>query len=93
MGEGLARLLGLEVEDELVLLSAHPQAGLGAGRVRVVGIFRSPEEELGRTLVQVHIETAQRLIRRPGAITSVVGFVTGVAGPWDAWKIDGAVQG
>jgi len=92
VGEALARLLHLQIGDRLVLLSAHSQAGMGAGAAKVVGIFQAPQEELGRTLVQVHLETARKLVRRPRAVTSVVGFVSGVKGPWDAWRIDRLVE-
>lgn len=91
VGEELARLLNIEVGDSLVVLSAHPEAGMGAGVVRVVGIFHAPQEELGRTLVQMPLETARGLVRRE-AVTSVVAFVRGVRGPWDAWKIDRAAK-
>lgn len=87
VGEELAELLDLGVGDTLVLLSAHPEAGMGAGAVRVVGIFRAPQAEMGRTVVQVPLETARRLVRRENAITSVVAFVRGVEGPWDARRI------
>ncbi len=88
VGEELAHLLDLEIGDPLVLLSAHPDAGIGAGVVCVVGIFTAPQEEFGRTVVQVPLETARRLIRMDDGVTSVVGFVKNVRGPWDAWKIN-----
>lgn len=83
VGEELARLLDLEVGESLVLLSAHPEAGIGAGVAKVVGIFRAPQAEMGRTVVQVHIDTARRWVRHPDAATAVVTFVNGVSGPWD----------
>jgi len=88
IGEELARLLDLEVGDSLVLLSVHPEAGMGAGVAKVVGIFRAPQAEMGRTVIQVPLTTARRLVRQGDVVTSVVAFVRGVEGPWDAWKIE-----
>ncbi|MBC7317983.1 ABC transporter permease [Candidatus Bipolaricaulota bacterium] len=90
VGEELARLLNLAVGDALVLLSAHPEAGMGAGVVMVVGIFRAPQAEMGRTIVQVSLDTAQDLVRRENAVTSVVAYVAGVTGPWHASRIEKA---
>jgi len=92
VGEELAELLDLRVGDTLVLLSAHPEAGMGVGVVRVVGIFRAPQAELGRTVVQVPLATARRLVRPENAVTGVVAFVKGVEGPWDAWRISRTVE-
>jgi len=92
VGEELARLLDIEVGDSLVLLSAHPEAGMGAGVAKVVGIFQAPQAEMGRTVVQVHLDTARKWVRRPNAATAVVVFVNGVSGPWDAWRINQAVE-
>ncbi|MGC9530166.1 MAG: ABC transporter permease [Candidatus Bipolaricaulaceae bacterium] len=92
VGEELARLLDLRVGDTLVLLTAHPEAGMGAGVAEVAGIFQAPQAEMGRTLVQVHLDTARRWVRRPHGATAVVAFVAGVDGPWDARKIDRAAE-
>jgi ABC-type lipoprotein release transport system permease subunit len=91
VGADLARLLGLDVGDPIVLLGAHPDAGLGVAKPTIVGIFSAPDETLSRSVVEVDIGLAQQLVRRPGAATAIVGYVGGVAGPWDAWKIDRAV--
>jgi ABC-type antimicrobial peptide transport system permease subunit len=92
VGADLARILGLDVGDPLVLLGAHPDAGLGVAKPTIVGIFSAPDETLSRSVVVGDRALAHGLARRPGAATAIVGFVGGVAGPWDAWKIDDAVK-
>ncbi len=91
IGEELLRALKLSVGDRLTLMGAHPRGGTAVLRAPVVGVFRAPDPELGRSLVQVDLALAQRLVREPGAITSVAGYVAGVDGPWDDWKIQAAV--
>jgi len=91
VGEGLARLLGLSIGDRLILLGSHPDAGLGVANPTVVGIFSAPDDTLSRSVVDVDLPLAQQLVRQPGAATAIVGYVKGVDGPWDAWKIERAV--
>ncbi len=92
IGKELSGLLAAKVGDSLVLLGAHPDTGIGAADVPVVGVYAAPDTALGRTMVQVDLGLAQTLARRPGAATSIVAFASGVAGPWDASKIDRVVQ-
>jgi len=92
IGKELSSLLVAKVGDDLVLLGAHPDTGIGAANVPVVGVYTAPDPTLGRTVVQVDLGLAQTLARRPGAATSIVAFVSGVAGPWDAPKIDRVVK-
>ncbi len=87
IGEELADLLRLGVGDEMVLLGAHPEAGIGVLKVPVVGIYSAPAAELGRTVVHATLGTARRLARTPDAATAIVGRVEGVTGPWDADRI------
>lgn len=91
VGEGLARLLNLKVGDQIILLGSHPDAGLGVANPTVVGIFSAPDETLSRSVVDVDLSLARQLVRRPDAATAIVGYVQGVDGPWDAWKIERAV--
>lgn len=88
IGEQLLRMLGLAAGEGLILLGAHPDVGMGVARPPIVGIFDPLDPQLGRAIVQVDLAVAQRLVRAPGAITSIVAQVGGVDGPWDAWKID-----
>lgn len=88
IGEELADLLKLGVGDELVLLGAHPEAGIGVLKAPVVGIYSAPAAELGRTVVHAALTTAQRLARSPRAATAIIGRVEGVTGPWNADRIE-----
>jgi len=91
VGEELLRALGLSLGDRLTLMGAHPRGGSAVLRAPVVGVFRAPDPDLGRGLIQADLGVAQRLVRQPGAITSVAGYVSGVDGPRDDWKIQAAV--
>jgi len=91
IGAELADLLNVAVGDELVLLGAHPEAGLGVLKAPVLGIYDAPIAELGRTVVHTTLEMARRLARAPNAATAIVGRVAGVTGPWNANRIDTVV--
>lgn len=88
IGEELADLLNVDVGDEIALLGAHPETGLGALKVPVVGVYRAPISAMGRTIVHTTLTTARRLARSPDAATAVVVRVSDVAGPWDVGKIE-----
>ena len=88
VGEELADLLELQVGDEMVLLGAHPEAGLGAMRAPIVGIFNAPEATIGRTVVMSSLATARQLARSDAAATSIVLRVDGVTGPWNTSRLD-----
>jgi len=88
IGEELAALLNVDVGGEIVLLGAHPETGLGALKVPVVGIYRAPISAMGRTVIHTTLTTARQLARSPAAATAVVVRVSGVAGPWDVAKIE-----
>lgn len=92
IGGELRDLLDVEVGDPVILLGAHPSTGIGVAKPTVVGVFEAPEETLGRSLVQVDIDRARQLAKRGNAATAIVGYVAGVAGPWDAWKIERVVE-
>jgi len=91
VGEELAGLLRVEVGDEMVLLGAHPEAGLSAIRAPVIGIYRAPEATLGRTVIYADLGTARRLARSETAATAIVIRVAGITGPRDRGALDGAV--
>lgn len=92
VGEELLRALNLSLGDRLTLMGAHPRGGTAVVRAPVVGVYRAPDPELGRSLIQVDLGLAQRLVREPGAITSIAGYVAGVDGPQDDWRIQSAVS-
>ena len=91
IGGELRDLLSVSVGGGLVLLGVHPDTGIGAASVPVVGVYAAPDPAMGRGVVQVDLGLAQTLARRPGAVTSIVGFVEGVDGPWDAAKVQKVV--
>jgi len=91
LGGELRDLLAASVGTELVLLGVHPDTGIGAASVPVLGVYAAPDPAMGRGVVQVDLGLAQTLARRPGAVTSIVGFVEGVEGPWDQAKVERVV--
>lgn len=88
IGEELAELLNVGVDDEFVVLGAHPETGVGVLRLLVIGIYEAPLAEMGRTVVHVTLETARQLARSPQAATAVVARVSGVTGARDLSEID-----
>ncbi|MEW5825805.1 MAG: FtsX-like permease family protein [Candidatus Bipolaricaulota bacterium] len=88
IGKELAALLQLAVGEEFTLLGAHPETGVGAVRVPVVGIVDVPVAELGRSLVQAPLAVARSLARSPSAATAIVLRVAGVTGTWHTDRID-----
>ncbi len=83
VGEELADLLELGVGDDMVLLSAHPDASLGAIRAPIVGIFNAHEAAIGRMIVYSNLGTARRLARSETAATAIVLRLNGVRGSQD----------
>ncbi len=88
IGKELADLLRVGVGDDLVLLGAHPETGVGVLRVPVVGIVDAPIAEMGRSVVQAPLALTRQLARSATAATAVVVRVAGVTGPWDSDRID-----
>jgi putative ABC transport system permease protein len=88
IGSELADLLKVGVGDDVVLLGAHPETGVGVLRVPVIGIYDAPIAEMGRNIVQAPLALARQLAKSPTAATAVVVRVAGVTGPWDTGKID-----
>ena len=88
IGEELAALLNVDMGDEITLLGAHPETGLGVLKVPIVGIYQAPISEMGRTLIQTTLNTARQLARSPDAATAVVVRVNDVHGPRDIDNIE-----
>ena len=59
IGATLARNLGLDVGDELLLLGSAKQGGMAALALRVVGLFESGMAELDRGLLFAELEAVQ----------------------------------
>ncbi len=56
MGTVLARNLGLNVDDEFVVLGTARGGGVAAMAARLVGIFETGNLELNRSVLQVHVD-------------------------------------
>ncbi|HEY5645266.1 MAG TPA: ABC transporter permease, partial [Pseudomonadales bacterium] len=56
VGAVLARNLGIQVGDEVVLLGTAREGGIAATVAEVVGLFASGQPELDRSLLQIPIE-------------------------------------
>ena len=59
LGEGLARNLGVRLGDEVVLLGAAKEGGVGALVLEVVGLFRSGQSELDRSVIWAPLPVVQ----------------------------------
>lgn len=56
VGEALARNLGVDVGDEVVMLGTALEGGVAAAVADVVGIVSTGQPELDRGLLQIHID-------------------------------------
>jgi len=72
LGQTTARNLGLELGDEVVLLSEDRYGALAAERVRLVGIIASGEMGIDRGLAIVPLGFLQRMLDMPGQISGLV---------------------
>jgi len=88
IGEELAELLNVGVDDEFVVLGAHPETGVGVLKLPVIGIYEAPIADMGRTVVHVTLDTARQLARSPQAATAVIARVKGVSSVRDLAEID-----
>ncbi len=59
IGEALARNLGAQLGDELVLLGTGKEGGIGALALSVAGLYASGRPELDRSLVFTHLASVQ----------------------------------
>lgn len=67
MGEGLARNLGIAVNDQVVLLVTTASGGLNAVEMTVGGLFSTVTKSYDDNALRLPIETARKLLRTPGA--------------------------
>lgn len=72
LGRGLARNLGVDVGDRVVLLVNMPAGGINAVEVQVAGIFRTAAKAFDDNALRVPLSLAQRLFRIRGAHRWVV---------------------
>lgn len=72
VGEGLARNLGIEVGDKVVLLANTTSGGINAAEVNVGGLFSTVTKSYDDIALRIPIETARQLIRTDGSHIQVV---------------------
>lgn len=72
MGEGLARNLGVTVNDQVVLLVNTASGGLNAVEMTVGGLFSTVTKSYDDNALRLPIETARELLRTSGAHSWVV---------------------
>ena len=90
VGASLLKHLDVDLGGDLILLTSHPQTGTGVLRPTVVGVIDPPMLEISRSVVQLPLDDARKLVKNENAATSVVIRVAGVVGPWDQYLIDDA---
>jgi len=76
LGAGLAELLGLTVNDTLVLLGQGFQGSLAAGKYPVSGILRFGSPQLNESMVYMPISAAQKFLGAEGRATSLALEIT-----------------
>lgn len=67
LGEGLARSLGAQVGDKVVLLANTALRGTNAVEVSIRGIFSTVSKAYDDTALRMPIETARKLLRTQGS--------------------------
>lgn len=71
IGRGLADALGVQINDEVTVMSATTSGGLNGVDGVVTGIMDIPVPELSRRAVYLPLERARTLLRSPGLLTEV----------------------
>lgn len=66
VGEALAASLGLEPGDELRLVTARTDGGLGLRKLAVTGLFRTGVNSMDDAMVQISLEDARILLGMEG---------------------------
>jgi putative ABC transport system permease protein len=72
MGEGLARNLGVNIGDRVVLLAKTTSGGINAVEVSVRGFFSTVTKAYDDSALRIPISTARQLLRTQGTHTWVV---------------------
>lgn len=67
IGEGLARNLGVDVGDKVVLLATTASRGTNAVEVTIHGLFSTVTKSYDDAALRIPIETARRLLRTEGS--------------------------
>ena len=72
LGEGLARSLGVQEGDVVVLLATSANGSPGAVEVKVAGTFATPTKEYDDSALRLPIEVTRKLMKVRGATSWVV---------------------
>lgn len=72
VGQGLARNLGIDVGDSVVLLANTASRGINAVEVRIRGLFSTVTKSYDDSALRMPIDTARQLLRTQGAHVWVV---------------------
>ncbi|WP_167608819.1 ABC transporter permease [Maribellus sediminis] len=72
LGEGLAKYLGLEVGDTLVMISQGYHGISASGLFEIVGILSHPNQEFNNRMVYLDLQTARDFYSAYGLSTSLV---------------------
>jgi putative ABC transport system permease protein len=89
IGENLAKNLNLDIGSDLALVTQGYDGSMGALRYSVAGIFNSGSQEMDRSMVYMHLDDAQNLVRAYDMISSIA-IMTDSPGKVD--KIIGNLQ-
>lgn len=74
VGTGLARALQVSPGDVMTALVATADGGMDAIDLEVAGVFTTGLQELDARVMQVHLDTAQRLLGTHNATSVIVGL-------------------
>ncbi|SEL37288.1 putative ABC transport system permease protein [Nitrosovibrio tenuis] len=72
VGEGLARNLGANVGDRVVLLASTASRGINAVEVTIRGLFSTVTKSYDDSALRMPIETARQLLRTQGSHVGIV---------------------
>ena len=72
VGEGLARNLGIDVGDRIVLMSSTASGGINGVEVTVRGLFSTVSKSYDDIALRMPINTARRLLRTEGSHVWIV---------------------
>jgi ABC-type lipoprotein release transport system permease subunit len=75
LAEGLARLLGVDVGDSVVVYGQGYHGVTAAGIVPVSGIVKFPIPDLNNAMFYLPLDRAQELLSAPGRVTAVAIMV------------------
>lgn len=72
IGSGLSQTLGVGVGDEVVVIAEGVDGSMGDSLLEVVGVVKTGNSGVDRSMVLVHIEEAQYIAAMEGAVHEVV---------------------